>query len=238
MQALLPVRSQDAFEEYYRQPTQALRNRLVEENLGLARKVAHAISLQSFEPYEDLRQIADMVLIDCVEKFDPSKGYRFSTFALSRLRGRLLNYLRDKGHTIRIPRKYYDLTQKAKRVEKAFCESRGRRPSPKEIANEMQITFELYLASRQAVTGCRYFLPESACDNYAVTDSRVEPDLDVSLEPLGDLEKKVVTKFFYSKSSLEKIAKQMQVTQPEVKQVLRKAIIKIKVIDYSLPVAS
>ncbi|AUB36138.1 SIG3.3.2, RNA polymerase sigma-B factor [Nostoc flagelliforme CCNUN1] len=218
----------DPFKEYRNAPTLALRNHLVKLNLGLARKVAYEISSHSFESYEDLRQLADMVLVDCVEKFDPSKGFRFSTFAIPKLRGRLLNYLRDKGHTIRVPRKYYDTIQKAKRAERSFVKIEGRHPSPREIAAHAKISFELYLASRHAFVGCRFFHTVSACVDHGITDT-AEKDLDLSLERLERLEKAAVAKFFYSKLSLEQVAADMEISQPELKEILRSAIKKAKV---------
>ena len=67
---------------YARNPSLELRNQLVECNLGLVRQVAHRISNQCSEPYEDLEQIGYLGLIRAIERFNPQQGCAFSSFAI------------------------------------------------------------------------------------------------------------------------------------------------------------
>lgn len=82
-----------------------LRNKLVEMNMSLARKLAHSShSRNQNVPYEDIEQMAFIALIYCVENFNPDKGYRFSTYAVPVIKGRLMNFIRDKTSIIKVPR--------------------------------------------------------------------------------------------------------------------------------------
>jgi len=93
-----------------------LRNKLVEMNLSLARKLAHSNHNRNQNvPYEDIEQQAFIALIYCVENFNPDKGYRFSTYAVPVIKGRLLNFIRDKTSLIKVPRKILNSVSNSKR---------------------------------------------------------------------------------------------------------------------------
>ncbi|MEO0410055.1 MAG: sigma-70 family RNA polymerase sigma factor, partial [Cyanobacteria bacterium P01_A01_bin.135] len=94
--------------EYYRNPSVKLRNQLVQLNVGLVRKIAHRISHQCAEPYEDLEQIGHIGLIRAIERFDPTQGCAFSSFAVPYIRGEMLHFLRDRGSSVRVPRRWQD----------------------------------------------------------------------------------------------------------------------------------
>lgn len=144
--------------EWVKNPTIAQRNQWVVENLGLARQCAHRWADNSHIPYEDLEPVAVIALIGATERFDKSKGFKFSTFAMPIINFRIINYLRDKGHSIKIPRKYYDEVQKAKRTEKALANKLGRKPTDREIALVMGITVEELAAARSAMLNCKKLL--------------------------------------------------------------------------------
>jgi len=105
----LSYRCMDFLQNYHRNPTLKLRNKLVELNAGLVRKVAHQICRKCAEPYEDLEQIGYLGLIRAIERFDPQQGSAFSSFAIPYIRGEMLHYLRDKGSMMRIPRRWQEL---------------------------------------------------------------------------------------------------------------------------------
>lgn len=93
-----------------------LRNKLVELNLSLARKLAHSTHNKNPNvPYEDIEQQAFIALIFCVESFQPDKGYRFSTYAVPAIKGRLMNFIRDKTSLIKVPRKILNKISVSKR---------------------------------------------------------------------------------------------------------------------------
>ena len=88
-----------------------IRNQIVEDNLGLAKKVANQYAKRCKESFEDLLSIGAIGLIKAVEHFDPSKRIKFSNLAIPKIKGEILHWLRDKGHLIQIPRKFQERHQ-------------------------------------------------------------------------------------------------------------------------------
>jgi RNA polymerase sigma-B factor len=125
---------------YFRNPSPKLRNQIVEINAGLVRQVAHRISHQCAEPYEDLEQIGYLGLIRAIERFNPQQGCAFSSFAIPYIRGEMLHYLRDKGSVMRIPRRWQELFAKGKKLRKQLTVSLGRTPKEEEIAKALGIS--------------------------------------------------------------------------------------------------
>ncbi|HAC64199.1 MAG TPA: RNA polymerase subunit sigma [Cyanothece sp. UBA12306] len=143
---------------YSRKPSLSLRNQLVELHAGLVRQVAHRISHQCTEPYEDLEQIGYLGLINAIERFNPHQGCAFSSFAIPYIRGEMLHYLRDKGSTMRIPRRWQELHNKGKKVRKELTVSLRRTPTGQEIAKALDVSLqewhecELALQNRMLVS--------------------------------------------------------------------------------------
>jgi len=124
---------------YRDEPTTALRNRLVELNIGLVRKEAHHWAAQCQESYDDLLQIGSLGLIRAIERFDASKGTAFSSFALPYIRGEIQHYLRDKSPSVRIPRRWQTLQRQAISVIRQLQNELHRHPTDQEIAAALDI---------------------------------------------------------------------------------------------------
>jgi RNA polymerase sigma-B factor len=138
--------------EYYKNPSAALRNRLVQLNYGLVRKEAHHWVNQCTESYDDLLQVGSMGLIRAIERFDVSKGHAFSSFAIPYIRGEIQHYLRDKGSPVRIPRRWQALQHQAASVTRELQVTLRRSPTDAEVADALQISLnewqEIKLAYR------------------------------------------------------------------------------------------
>ena len=130
----LSYRCIELLQAYCSNPSLKLRNKLVELNIGLVRKVAHQVSRKCAEPYEDLEQIGYLGLIRAIERFDMHQGSAFSSFAIPYIRGEMLHYLRDRGSMMRIPRRWQELYAKGKKLRKDLIEQLGRLPQDNELA--------------------------------------------------------------------------------------------------------
>jgi RNA polymerase sigma-B factor len=125
--------------EYEQSPSERLRNKLVNLNYGLVRREVYYWSNQCQESQEDLRQVGCLGLIRAIEKFELSKGNAFSSYAIPYIRGEIQHYLRDKGVTVRIPRRWLALQQQAIGICRSLREELNREPSDAEIAEKLGI---------------------------------------------------------------------------------------------------
>lgn len=130
----------ELFLAYSRKPSVKVRNQLVRLNIGLVKKVAYRISRQCAEPYEDLQQIGYLGLIRAIERFNPSLGSAFSSFAIPYIRGEILHYLRDRGTMMKIPRRWQELAKKGAKLRKKIQAKSGNPPDDLEIAEMLGIT--------------------------------------------------------------------------------------------------
>ncbi|MFM1842494.1 MAG: hypothetical protein RLZZ490_1230 [Cyanobacteriota bacterium] len=144
-----PIRCLELLSRYAYQPSIALRNELAKMNTGLVRRVAHQLSRQCMEPYEDLEQVGFLGLIRAIERFDPKQGTAFSSFAIPYIRGEMLHYLRDKSSVLRVPRRWQELYSKGKSVSKQLTRQLGRSPTAREVASALNIS----IAEWQECTG-------------------------------------------------------------------------------------
>ncbi|QLE59362.1 RNA polymerase sigma factor SigF [Nostoc sp. TCL26-01] len=126
--------------EYQQSRSETVRNQLVQLNFGLVRKEAHYWINQCRENYEDLVQVGCLGLIRAIERFEISKGHAFSSFAIPYIRGEIQHYLRDKGVTVRIPRRYLAIQQRAIGVSRSLREEYNRQPTDSELATALEIS--------------------------------------------------------------------------------------------------
>jgi RNA polymerase sigma-B factor len=106
-----------------------LRNRLIEEHRHVAERVARRFPNRSL-PWDDVFQVAQLGLLKAVERFDPARGFKFSTFAEPTISGELKRHFRDHLWDVRVPRRAHDLQQAVKRSPRSSpTSSTGHRPS-------------------------------------------------------------------------------------------------------------
>jgi RNA polymerase sigma-B factor len=135
----LKLESLRLFREYQKTGSTHLRNQILELNFGLVRKEAHHWVNQCPESYDDLLQVGSLGLLRAIERFNSQKGSAFSSFALPYIRGEIQHYLRDKGYTVRIPRRWLELGRQAMTVRQEFREKFNRQPTDSEIAQVLEI---------------------------------------------------------------------------------------------------
>jgi RNA polymerase sigma-B factor len=138
----LKSESLELLQDYQRHSTTEKRNQLVQMNLGLVRKEAHRWVGQCTESFDDLLQVGCIGLIRAIERFEPSKGHAFSSFAVPYIRGEIQHYLRDKTPQVRIPRRWQDLQRQALTVSRELKVQLNRPPVDSEIAEALGISQE------------------------------------------------------------------------------------------------
>ena len=93
----------ELLKEYAENPSIELRNRIVEENLYIVDILIRKYLGKGVD-YDDLYQVGAMALVSAVERFDPSKGYEFQSFATPTILGEIKKYFRDKEWSLKVPR--------------------------------------------------------------------------------------------------------------------------------------
>ena len=116
-------------------------SQLVEGYLPLCRSIARRFRGQGVEQ-EDLEQVAALALMKALDRFELERGFRFSTFAMPTIAGEVRNYLRDKGGQIRVSRDTRSRLFQMRKVSEQLTQRLQREPSLKEIAAEMQISYD------------------------------------------------------------------------------------------------
>ncbi|HEV2071315.1 MAG TPA: SigB/SigF/SigG family RNA polymerase sigma factor [Acidimicrobiales bacterium] len=117
----------------------ALRDQLVEAHLGLAEYLARRFSNRG-ESLDDLVQVASLGLLKAVERFDPDRGLRFTTFATPTIVGELKRHFRDNGWALRVPRRVQELRLRVTGVSHQLQLQLGRSPTVAEIAQRAGTT--------------------------------------------------------------------------------------------------
>src|SRR6185369_10809384 len=130
-----------------RDPT--LRDGLIEAHLGLAEYLARRFANRG-EPLDDLVQVASLGLVKAVERFDPTRGLEFSTFATPTIVGELKRHFRDKGWAVRVPRRVQELHLRLSQVIAGLGQDLGRSPTIAEIAREATASEEEVLEAMEA----------------------------------------------------------------------------------------
>lgn len=130
------------FQQYQKQPSTRLRNKIAELNFGLVKREANHWLNQCNETYDDLLQVGSLGLIRAIERFDVEKGSAFSSFAIPYIKGEIQHYLRDKSCTLRIPRRWLELRQQSVSFIRKFRQSHNRQPTEMEIAQHLDVSYK------------------------------------------------------------------------------------------------
>ncbi|MBQ8653630.1 MAG: sigma-70 family RNA polymerase sigma factor [Clostridia bacterium] len=127
--------------QYALSPTPELMAQLVEGCLPLCRHIARRFSGQGVET-EDLEQVAAMALMKAIQRFEPERGLKFTTYATPTIAGEVRNYIRDKGPAIRMSRDSRSQLFRMQKLQDRLTQELQREPTIRELAQAMDVTHE------------------------------------------------------------------------------------------------
>jgi RNA polymerase sigma-B factor len=115
-----------------------LREILVEEHLPLVRHFARRFSNRG-EPFDDLLQVGTLGLIAAIDRFDPTRGVEFLSFAVPTITGEIKRHFRDQGWSVRVPRRLQELHLSLNAAVSELSQKNGHAPTPSELAEHLGI---------------------------------------------------------------------------------------------------
>jgi RNA polymerase sigma-B factor len=183
-----PTGTPELFDRWHRFGDRRARDELIERFLPLARKLARRY-LRSSEPYDDLVQVASLGLVKAVERFDPGRGYAFTSFAVPTIVGELKRYFRDSGWALHVDRGAQELARKVSEAGQVLSSRSGRPPTVGELAQYLERSNEDVLEGLQIAEAYDAIsLDAPAVNNGDRLASRLEliGDLDERLELIDD----------------------------------------------------
>jgi RNA polymerase sigma-B factor len=150
-----PAEIKEKFAAYAASRDPELRAELVEAHLGLAHFLAHRFANRG-ESFDDLVQVGSLALVKAVDRYDPTRGVEFATYATQTIAGEIKRHFRDRGWAVRAPRRMQELYLRLGDVVSNLSQQLGRAPSIAEIAQAASTTEEDVLAALEAGRAYRW----------------------------------------------------------------------------------
>ena len=235
---------EELFREYEETKDLKIREQLIEEHLYIAEILAKKYTNKGIE-YDDLFQVASIGLILAVDRFDVSRGYKFSSYATPTIIGEIKKHFRDKGWVIRVPRRIQELSKRVNNAKTFLSQTLQRSPTIGDIAEYLETTEEEVL---EAMEASKVYSPQSldaAFDSYDddremnLADLIGEEDayyekietwdfIQRGMTRLNDVEKKILRDRYFDKRTQVAISKELGISQMTVSRIEKKIIEKFR----------
>lgn len=236
-------KTRELFRRFKEEGDMDAREKLVMSHLNLVRFIANKFKNRG-EPIDDLIQVGYLGLLKAIDRFDPSRGLEFTTFATPTIMGEIKRHFRDKGWSVRVPRRLQELSAKVNQATDTLTSQLQRSPTIAEIADYLDATVDEVLeamesssayssVSLEAPSGADDDDTLSVIDRYATEDSDLAFTddriiIEEALASFSPRERDVIEMRFLKGMTQIEIAEKLGISQVQVSRLLRRTLKKIQ----------
>ena len=233
---------EDLLVAYHEERDPAAREELVRRFLPFARKLALRY-VHSREPLDDLVQVACVGLLNAIERFEPGRGKKFTSFAAPTIVGELKRHFRDKGWTVHVPRDLQERALAVSRHTERLSARLGRSPTLDELSDALECTIEQVM---EAIDAAHNYHPASLDapiahdgeDRCALADTLGGDDIGFELAEhrqalatswatLTEVEREVLGLRLVQELTQREISQRIGCSQMHVSRLLRRSMIRL-----------
>jgi RNA polymerase sigma-B factor len=239
---IMAVSSEELFHRWYEGHDVRARDALIERSLPLARKLARRYAGRN-EPYDDLVQVASLGLVKAVERFDPARGFAFTSFAVPTIVGELKRYFRDTAWALHVDRSAQELARRIADARREVSLQRGRSPTVGELAEYLECSEEEVLDGLMTGEAFETVSLDAPVGGGDETDNRLDAlggedgRLDLvddqatvfaAAQRLPERERRILYLRFGEDLTQAEIARRVGVSQMQVSRLLRKSVQRLR----------
>lgn len=236
-------KTRELFRRYKEDGDMEAREQLVMSHLNLVRFLANKFKNRG-EPLDDLVQVGYLGLLKAIDRFDPDRGLEFTTYATPTILGEIKRHFRDKGWSVRVPRRLQELSAKVNQATDTLTTQLQRSPTIQEIADYLDASVDEVLEAMESSSAYSSVPLEgtgssenddapSVIDRYgsednelAFTDDRLV--IEEALKGFSPREREVIELRFLKGMTQIEIAEQLGISQVQVSRLLRRTLKKIQ----------
>ena len=232
-------RTRELFRRYKQEGDGEARDQLIVSHLNLVRFLASKFKNRG-ESLEDLVQVGTIGLIKAIDRFDPDRGLEFTTYATPTIMGEIKRHFRDKGWSVRVPRRLQELSAKVNQVSDELTNQLQRSPSVAEIADRLGTTVDEVLEAMESSSAYSSVPLEgggssdddespSVIDHYVTEDADLAASddrivLEDAIADFSPREQDVIRMRFVDGLTQVEIAERMGISQVQVSRLLRRTL--------------
>ncbi|MDD5799394.1 MAG: RNA polymerase sigma factor SigF [Coriobacteriales bacterium] len=237
------ARTKELFHRYKDLGDEDARDQLIVNHLNLVRFLASKFKNRG-EPLEDLVQVGTIGLIKAIDRFDPSRGLEFTTYATPTIMGEIKRHFRDKGWSVRVPRRLQELSAKVNQATDELTNELQRPPSVEEIAKHLGASVDEVLEAMESSSAYSSVPLETSgsdsdddapavIDHYATVDQDLASSddrmvLEDAIREFSPREQEVIRMRFLDGLTQVEIAKRLGISQVQVSRLLRRTLKKVQ----------
>jgi RNA polymerase sigma-B factor len=247
--SIASIGSDELFTRWYSRRDVRARDALIERFLPLARKLARRYSGSS-EPLDDLVQVASLGLVKAVERFDPTRGFQFSSFAVPTIVGELKRYFRDTAWALHVDRSAQERARRITDARREVATRHRRSPTVPELAEYLECSEEEVLDGLQvaeAYDTISLDAPrgggdelERRLDSIGDEDGRLElideqATVFAAAQHLPERDRRILYLRFGEDLTQAEIAELVGVSQMQVSRLLRRSVRRLQELTAETP---